>query len=137
MLGHRFAAEAARNRTNGRTYDGAYRVSSERASRCTSSNAACRYSKPYSNRVRAWCACDWVGVRSKRSCIVIFHIRLRCTVKYGASILARPRPSRFIFRSVAHIARLAQCQLTDRLPFVIGLCLSHTNRRGEFVALRA
>jgi hypothetical protein len=110
MLGHRFAAEAARNRTNRRTYDGAYRASSERASRCTSSNAACRCSKAYSNRVRAWCACDWVAVRSKRSCVVIFHIRLRCTVEYGASRLARLRPSRFIFRSVAHIARLAQRQ---------------------------
>ena len=110
MLGQRFAAEAARNRTNRRTYDGAYRASGERASRCTSSNAAYRCSKAYANRVRAWCACDWVAVRSKRSCVVIFHIRLRCTVEYGASRLARLRPNRFIFRSVAHIARLAQRQ---------------------------
>ena len=92
MFGHCFAAEAARNRTNRRTYDGAYRASSERASRCTSSNAACRCPKPYSNRVRARCACDWVAVRSKRSCVVIFHGRLRCTAEYGASRLATLRP---------------------------------------------
>jgi hypothetical protein len=105
MLGHRFAAEAARNRTNRRTYDAAYRASRERASRCTSSNAAYRCSKAYSNRVRAWCACDWVAVRSKRSYVVIFHIGLRCTVEYGASRLARLRPGRFIVRSVAHVVR--------------------------------
>ena len=38
------AAEAARNRTNRRTYDGAYRASSERASRCTSSATPVRSS---------------------------------------------------------------------------------------------
>ena len=65
MLGHRFAAEAARNRTNRCTYDGAYRASGERASRCTGSNAAHRCTKAYSNRVRAWRACDRVAVRSK------------------------------------------------------------------------
>jgi hypothetical protein len=107
MLGHRFAAEAARDRTNRRTDDGTYRASSERASRCTSRNAACRCSKPDSNGVRARCAADWVAVRSKRFCLVIFHIRLRCTVKYDTSRLARLRPSRVIFRAVAHKARLA------------------------------
>ena len=65
MLRHRFAAEAPRNCANRRAYDGAYRASSERASRCTSGNAACRCSEPHSNRVRAWCACDRVAVRSK------------------------------------------------------------------------
>jgi hypothetical protein len=71
MLGHRFAAEAARNHTNGCTYDGADRAKAD------------------SNWVGTRRACDWVAVRSKRSCVVIFHIRLRCTVKEEATVSGR------------------------------------------------
>jgi hypothetical protein len=100
MLGHFFAAEPARDRTNGRTYDGAYRPGSERSGRrtgsdgtcgCSKSDATCGCSKAYSNRVRTWGARDWVAVRPRQSCIVIFHIHLRCTVEYGASTLATHR----------------------------------------------
>jgi hypothetical protein len=63
MLGHFFAAEPARDRTNGRTYDGAYRPGSERSGRrtgsdgtcgCSKSDATCGCSKAYSNRMRTW-----------------------------------------------------------------------------------
>jgi hypothetical protein len=89
MLGHRFAAEAARNRTNRRTYDGAYRASSERASRRTSSNAACRCSKPYSNGVRTRCASNRVTIRPNLSRGVIVHVVLRCTVKEEPTVSGR------------------------------------------------
>jgi len=45
MLGHRFAAESARERANGCTYHGAYRSDSDRARRSTGSDTASRRSK--------------------------------------------------------------------------------------------
>jgi hypothetical protein len=51
MLGHRFAAESARDRANGCTYDGAYWTGSDRASRRTDGDTAYRCSKANSNRV--------------------------------------------------------------------------------------
>jgi hypothetical protein len=89
MLGHCFAAEAARNRTNGCTHDGTYRASSERASRCTSSNAAGRCSKADSNWVGARRASDRVKIRPTLSCVVIVHVVLRCAVKEEATVSGR------------------------------------------------
>jgi hypothetical protein len=93
MLGHRFAAESARNRTNGCTYDGAHRSGSDRAHRSTGGDTACdtacRRSKADSNRVGTRCAGDWVEIRPTLSCIVIVHVVLRCTVKEEATVSGR------------------------------------------------
>jgi hypothetical protein len=100
MLGHFFAAQPACDRTNGRTYNSAYGPGSERSGRrtgsdgtcgCSKSDATCGCSKAYSNRMRTWDTSDRVAVRPRQSCIVIFHIPLRCTVEYGASTLAKLR----------------------------------------------
>ena len=88
MLGHRFAPEPARNRSNRRTYDGAYRPGSDGADRRTRGNTARdtagRCSKADSNRVRAWGARYRVRIRFSVSCLVIAHVNLRCTVEHGA-----------------------------------------------------
>jgi len=98
MLGHYFAAEPARDRTNGRTYDGAYRPGSERSGRrtgsdgtcgCPKSDATCGCSKAYSNRVRTWFTSDRVAVRPRQSCIVIFHIPLLTDVTTHSLTLGR------------------------------------------------
>jgi hypothetical protein len=93
MLGHRFAAESTRNRTNGCTYHGAYRSGSDRAHRSTGGDTACdtacRRSKADSNRVGTRCAGDWVEIRPTLSCIVIVHVVLRCTVKEEATVSGR------------------------------------------------
>jgi hypothetical protein len=83
MLGHRFAAEPTSNRACGRTHDGAYRASSERTGRGTSSDAAYRCSKADSHWVRAWSTCDRIGVRPSLGCGFVVHAVLRCTVKHG------------------------------------------------------
>ena len=81
MLGHRFAAEAARDRTNRCTDDGAYRPGSDRAGRRaggdTACDTACRCSKADSNRVRTAGASNRVAIRPSLSRIVIVHVVLR------------------------------------------------------------
>jgi hypothetical protein len=71
ILGHRFAADAARSRTNGCTYDGADRAK-------TDSNRVC--TRRASNRVE---------IRPDLSRGVIVHVVLPCTVKEEATISGR------------------------------------------------
>jgi hypothetical protein len=71
MLGHRFAAEAARNRTNGCTYDGADRAKTD------------------PNGVRTRRASSRVEIRPGLSCVVLAHIVLRCIVKEQATVSGR------------------------------------------------
>jgi hypothetical protein len=63
MLGQRFAVEAARNRTNGCTYDGADRAKTD------------------SNRVCTRRANNRVEIRPSLSRGVIVHVVLRCPLK--------------------------------------------------------
>jgi hypothetical protein len=82
VLGRRFAAEAARDRSNGCTNGGANRSGGDRADRSTGSNSACdtacRRSKADSNRVRSRGASNRVWIRSSLFCVVIVHSVLRC-----------------------------------------------------------
>jgi hypothetical protein len=84
MLGHRFAAEAARDRANGCTNDGAYWSGGDRAGRRTGSDTACRCSKSDSNRVRTRGASNRVAIRPSLFRVVIVHSVLRCTVEHDA-----------------------------------------------------
>jgi hypothetical protein len=71
MLGHRFAAEAARNRTNGCTYDGADRAKTD------------------FNRVCTRRARNRVEISPTLPCVVMVHVVLRCTVKEEATVSGR------------------------------------------------
>ena len=86
MLGHRFAAESARDRANGCTYDGAYRSGSDRARRRTGSDTTYRCAKSNSNRVRTRGASNRVKICRNLCCGAIFavivHVILRCTVEH-------------------------------------------------------
>src|SRR6202790_4986100 len=72
MLGHRFAAESARDRANGCTYHG-----------------PSRSSKPDSNRVGTRRASNRVEIRPSLSRGVMVHVVLRCTVKEEATVSGR------------------------------------------------
>jgi hypothetical protein len=89
MLGHRFAAESARNRANGCTYRGAYRSRSDRAGCRTGGDTACRCSKADSNRVGTRRASNRVEIRPSLSRGVMVHVVLRCTVKEEAMVSSR------------------------------------------------
>jgi hypothetical protein len=82
VLGCRFAAEAARDRANGRTDSGAYRSGGDRADCCagsdTACDTACRCSKADSNRVGARSARNRVAIRPSLFCVVIVHTVLQC-----------------------------------------------------------
>jgi hypothetical protein len=124
MLGHRFAAEPARDRANGCTHDGAYRSSSDRAGRRTGSDTACRCSKADSNRVRTRGASDRVTIRPSLSCGVIVHVILRCTVEHSALSIAmfdvkeyRPKDEILVGQTrsaVGRCAALVQCRHSFR-----------------------
>jgi hypothetical protein len=89
MLGHRFAAEAARDRANGCTYRGAHRSGSDRAGCRTGGDTPCRCSKPDSNRVGTRRASNRVEIRPSLSRGVMVHVVLRCTVKEEATVSGR------------------------------------------------
>jgi hypothetical protein len=89
MLGHRFAAESARDRANGCTYHRAYRSRSDGPGCRTGGDTACRCSKADSNRVGTRRASNRVEIRPSLSRGVMVHVVLRCTVKKEAMLSSR------------------------------------------------
>ena len=81
MLGYGFAAEAARDRANGRTDDRAYGPRSDGAYRRTGSHAtrdtACCRSNADSDGVRTRGARNRIAIRTALLCIIIVHSVLR------------------------------------------------------------